>query len=70
MALKLLKLLLKKVKQKALGSCPANGSDGGLKFREIADVVNISENTVKSTILRAIKKIRKHYDHSLSEGAI
>lgn len=43
---------------------------GGLKFREIADVVNISENTVKSTILRAIKKIRKHYDHSLSEGAI
>ena len=38
---------------------------GGLKFREIAEVVNITENTVKSTISRAIKKIKKNYEHSL-----
>lgn len=38
---------------------------GDLKFREIAEVVNITENTVKSTISRAIKKIKKIYEHSL-----
>jgi RNA polymerase sigma-70 factor (ECF subfamily) len=43
---------------------------GGLKYREIADIVNISENTVKSIIIRAIKKIRKLYDYSLGEDAI
>jgi RNA polymerase sigma-70 factor (ECF subfamily) len=38
---------------------------GGLKFREIAAAINITENTVKSTISRAIKKIKKNYEHSL-----
>lgn len=32
---------------------------GGLKFREIAETINISENTVNSIISRTIKKIRK-----------
>jgi RNA polymerase sigma-70 factor, ECF subfamily len=34
---------------------------GGLKFREIAETINVSENTVKSTVSRAIKKIKKSY---------
>jgi len=34
---------------------------GGLKFREIAETIDISENTVKSTVARAIKKIKKSY---------
>lgn len=34
---------------------------GGLKFREIAETVNATENTVKSIILKAIKKIKEHY---------
>jgi len=43
---------------------------GDLKFREIAEVVNITENTVKSTISRAIKKIKKIYEHSLGGDVI
>ena len=43
---------------------------GGLKFREIAETVNITENTVKSTISRAIKKIKKSYEHSLGGDVI
>ncbi|WP_291633998.1 sigma-70 family RNA polymerase sigma factor [Clostridium sp.] len=43
---------------------------GGLKFREIAETVNITENTVKSTISRAIKKIKKNYEHSLGGDVI
>ena len=38
---------------------------GGLKFREIAETIDVAENTVKSTISRAIKKIKKNYEHSL-----
>ncbi|MBW9169810.1 RNA polymerase sigma factor [Clostridium estertheticum] len=40
---------------------------GGLKFREIAEVVNVAESTVKSTVSRTIKKIKKNYEHSLGE---
>jgi RNA polymerase sigma-70 factor (ECF subfamily) len=43
---------------------------GGLKFREIAETVNITENTVKSTISRAIKKIKKSYEYSLGGDVI
>ena len=43
---------------------------GGLKFREIAETVNITENTVKSTISRAIKKIKKNYENSLGGDVI
>ena len=43
---------------------------GGLKFREIAETVNIAENTVKSVISRAIKKIKKHYENSLGNEII
>ncbi|MCB2307551.1 sigma-70 family RNA polymerase sigma factor [Clostridium estertheticum] len=43
---------------------------GGLKFREIAEIVNVAENTVKSTISRSIKKIKKNYDHSLGEKGL
>lgn len=32
---------------------------GGLKFREIAEATSISENTVKSSVSRAIKKLKK-----------
>ena len=43
---------------------------GGLKFREIAETVDVAENTVKSTISRAIKKIKKNYEHSLGGDVI
>jgi RNA polymerase sigma-70 factor (ECF subfamily) len=43
---------------------------GGLKFREIAEVSSLPENTVKSIILRAIKKIKKKYQHSLVQEAM
>lgn len=43
---------------------------GGLKFREIAETVDITESTVKSTISRAIKKIKKSYEHSLGGDVI
>jgi len=43
---------------------------GGLKFREIAQAVDITESTVKSTISRAIKKIKKNYDCSLGGDVI
>ena len=43
---------------------------GGLKFREIAKTVNIAENTVKSVILRAIKKMQKNYEHNLQDDVI
>lgn len=35
---------------------------GGLKFREIAEITNISENTIKSIISRSVKRVRKIYD--------
>lgn len=38
---------------------------GGLKFREIAEATDISENTIKSTVSRAIKKIKKVYYSTL-----
>lgn len=38
---------------------------GGLKFREISELINVAENTVKSTVSRAIKRIRKNYENSL-----
>lgn len=37
----------------------------GLKFREIAEATSISENTVKSTVTRAIKKIKKLYNNTI-----
>jgi len=43
---------------------------GGLKFREIAETVNVAENTVKSIILRAIKKMQKNYEHNLHDDVI
>lgn len=43
---------------------------GGLKFREIAATLNIPENTVKSIISRAIKKINKNYGQSLGGDVI
>ena len=43
---------------------------GGLKFREIAEAVDITESTVKSTISRAIKKIKKSYEHRLGGEVI
>lgn len=38
---------------------------GGLKFREIGEAVNKTENTVKSIINRAMKKVRISYEESL-----
>lgn len=38
---------------------------GGLKFKEIAVVLDKSENTVKSIITRALKKIKAQYEESL-----
>lgn len=38
---------------------------GGLKFREIAEIVNKAENTVKSIVNRAMKKVRISYEESL-----
>lgn len=38
---------------------------GGLKFREIAEIVNKTENTVKSIVNRAMKKVRISYEESL-----
>lgn len=43
---------------------------GELKFREIAETVNITENTVKSTVSRAIKKIKKNYELSMGGDVI
>ena len=43
---------------------------GGLKFREIAETVNVPENTVKSIISRTIKKIRINYENSLGNTVI
>lgn len=42
---------------------------GGLKFKDIASVLNKSENTVKSVITRALKKIRTSYEESLGGKA-
>lgn len=38
---------------------------GGLKFKDIASTLNKSENTVKSVVTRALKKIRTSYEESL-----
>lgn len=38
---------------------------GGLKFKEIAEVVNKTESTVKSIVTRGLKKIRTSYERSL-----
>lgn len=35
---------------------------GGLKYREIAEATETSENTVKSVVTRALKKVKKMYD--------
>jgi RNA polymerase sigma-70 factor, ECF subfamily len=42
---------------------------GGLKFKDIASVLNKSENTVKSVVTRALKKIRTSYEESLGGKA-
>ncbi|OFI05821.1 RNA polymerase sigma factor SigX [Clostridium acetireducens DSM 10703] len=41
----------------------------GLKFKEIAEVLSIPESTVKTTINRAIKKVRKSYEESIGGDA-
>lgn len=37
----------------------------GLKFREISEATNISENTIKTTINRAVKRVKKIYENNL-----
>lgn len=42
----------------------------GLKFREISEATNTSESTVKTTVSRAIKRVKKIYENNSIEDEI